>query len=75
LKEKMEGQEKRVRKKNIVVTGLDGEECENDKKLEKWMKAELEVEVTVKEMYKINEGKRIVAELESCGEKRKVMEK
>ncbi|KAH0814154.1 hypothetical protein GEV33_008637 [Tenebrio molitor] len=44
LEEKMEEQEKRVRKKNIVVTGLDEEECENEKKLEKWMKAELEVE-------------------------------
>ncbi|CAH1384989.1 unnamed protein product, partial [Tenebrio molitor] len=54
LEEKMEEQEKRVRKKNIVVTGLDEEECENEKKLEKWMKAELEVE--------------------SWGEKRKVME-
>ncbi|KAJ3629858.1 hypothetical protein MTP99_014223 [Tenebrio molitor] len=70
----MEEQEKRVRKKNIVVTGLDEEECENEKKLEKWMKAELEVEVRVKEMYKINGGKMIVAELESWGEKRKVME-
>jgi hypothetical protein len=38
------------------------------------MKAELEVEVRVKEMYKINGGKMIVAELESWGEKRKVME-
>jgi hypothetical protein len=65
---------KRVRKKNIVVTGLDEEECENEKKLEKWMKAELEVEVRVKEMYKINGGKMIVAELESWREKRKVME-
>jgi hypothetical protein len=74
LEEKMEEQEKRVRKKNIVVTGLDEEECENEKKLEKWMKAELEVEVRVKEMYKINGGKMIVAELESWGEKRKVME-
>jgi hypothetical protein len=60
--------------KNIVVTGLDEEEWENEKKLEKWVKAELEVEVTVKEMYKINGGKMIVAELESWGEKRKVME-
>jgi hypothetical protein len=74
LEEKMEEQEKRVRRKNIVVTGLDEEECENEKKLEKWMKAELEVEVRVKEMYKINGGKMIVAELESWGEKRKVME-
>ncbi|KAH0820296.1 hypothetical protein GEV33_002495 [Tenebrio molitor] len=74
LEEKMEEQEKRMRKKNIVVTGLDEEECENEKKLEKWMKAELEVEVRVKEMYKINGGKMIVAELESWGEKRKVME-
>ncbi|KAH0820667.1 hypothetical protein GEV33_002124 [Tenebrio molitor] len=74
LEEKMEEQEKRVRKKNFVVTGLDEEECENEKKLEKWMKAELEVEVRVKEMYKINGGKMIVAELESWGEKRKVME-
>jgi hypothetical protein len=60
--------------KNIVVTGLDEEEWEIEKKLEKWVKAELEVEVTVKEMYKINGGKMIVAELESWGEKRKVME-
>jgi hypothetical protein len=60
--------------KNIVVTGLDEEEWENEKKLEKWVKAELEVEVTVKEMYKIHGGKMIVAELESWGEKRKVME-
>jgi hypothetical protein len=35
LEEKMEEQEKRVRKKNIVVTGLDEEECENGKK-ESW---------------------------------------
>jgi hypothetical protein len=74
LEEKMEEQKKRVRKKYIVVTGLDEEECENEKKMEKWMKAELEVEVRVKEMYKINGGKMIVAELESWGEKRKVME-
>jgi hypothetical protein len=63
---------KRVRKKNIVVTGLDEEECENEKKLEKWMKAELEVEVRVKEMYKINGGKMIVAELESWGKNGKL---
>jgi hypothetical protein len=39
------------------------------------VKAELEVEVTVKEMYKIHGVKMIVAELESWGEKRKVIGK
>jgi hypothetical protein len=33
LEEKMEEQEKRVRKMNIVVTGLDEEECENQWRL------------------------------------------
>jgi hypothetical protein len=68
--EKIGGENGRARKKNIVVTGLNEEECENEKKLEKWMKAELEVEVTMKEMYKINGGKMIVAELERSGNKK-----
>lgn len=74
LEEKLEENERRERKNNIVITGLEEVGASVEKEVEEWMKKELRVEIKVKKAYKINKGRMIVATLENWEQKRNLME-
>jgi hypothetical protein len=72
IEEKMEQREKKERKNN-VITGI-GAICGNiEWGVEEWLEREIGVKVNVKEAFKINKDKLMLAKIESWEQKKNIM--
>lgn len=76
LENKLENQEKKERKCNLVIKGLQIEENEKEKSLEKFIKNTMNIETRVKKAFKMNKKGNsdiILAEMETWEEKQAIM--
>jgi hypothetical protein len=67
IEEKMEQREKPERKNNIIITGI---RRNIERGVEEWLEREIGVKVNVKEAFKINKDKMMLAKIE-CWEQKK----
>jgi hypothetical protein len=61
----MEQREKKERKNNVIITGIGGIRGNIERGVEEWFEKEIEVKVNVKEAFKINKDKMMLAKIES----------
>jgi hypothetical protein len=65
IEEKMEQREKKERKNNVIITGIGAISGNIERGVEEWLEREIGVEVNVKEAFKINKDKMMLAKIES----------
>jgi hypothetical protein len=69
IQEKMEQREKKERNSNVIITGIGGLK----EGVEEWLEREIEVKVNVKEAFKINKDKMMLAKIESWEQKKNII--
>jgi hypothetical protein len=69
IEEKMEQREKKERNSNVIITGIGGLK----EGVEEWLEREIEVKVNVKEAFKINKDKMMLAKIESWEQKKNII--
>jgi hypothetical protein len=67
--EKMEQREKKARNSNVIITGIGGLK----EGVEEWLEREIAVKVNVKEAFKINKDKMMLAKIESWEQKKNII--
>jgi hypothetical protein len=67
IEEKMEQREKEERKNNVIITGIEETRGNIEKGVEEWL--EREIGVNVKEAFKVNKDKMMLAKIESWEQK------
>jgi hypothetical protein len=72
IEEKMEQKEKKERKNNVIITRIGGIRGTIERGLEEWLEREIEVKVNVKDAYKINKDKMMLAKIESREQKNNI---
>jgi hypothetical protein len=72
IEEKMEQREKKERKNN-VITGIGAISGNIERGVEEWLEREIGVKVNVKEAFKINKDKLMLAKIESWEQKKNIM--
>jgi flagellar motility protein MotE (MotC chaperone) len=65
IEEKMEQREKKERKNNVIITGIGAISGNIERGVEEWLEREIGVEVNVKEAFKINKDKMMLAKIEA----------
>jgi hypothetical protein len=74
IEEKMEQREKKERKNNVIITGIGGISGNIERGVEEWKnEMEIGVKVNVKEAFKINKDKMMLAKIESWEQKKNIM--
>jgi hypothetical protein len=61
IEEKMEQREKKERKNNVIITGIGAISGNVERGVEEWLEREIGVKVNVKEAFKINKDKMMLA--------------
>jgi hypothetical protein len=74
IKEKIEQREKKGRKNNVIITGIGGIRGNIERRVEEWLEREIGVKVNVKEAFKINKEKMMLAKIESWEQKKNIKE-
>jgi hypothetical protein len=74
---KMKQREKKERKNNVIITGIEATSgnIEMGWIVEEWLEREIRVKVNVKEVFKINKDKMMLAKIESWEQKKNIMAK
>jgi hypothetical protein len=67
----MEQREKKERKNNVIITGIGTISGNIERGVEEWLEREIMVKVNVKEAFKINKNKMMLAKIESWEQKKK----
>jgi hypothetical protein len=75
IEEKMEQREKEERKNNVIITGIEETRGNIEKGVEEWLEREIGVKVNVKEAFKVNKNKMMLAKIESWEQKKNIMPK
>jgi RNA-binding protein YhbY len=70
IEEKMEQREKKERKNTVIITGIEGIRENIERGVEEWLEREVEVKVNVREAFKINKDKMMLAKIESWEQKK-----
>jgi hypothetical protein len=70
---KDEQREKKERKNNVIITGIWGIRGNIERGVEEWLEREIGVKVNVKEAFKINKDKMMLAKIESWEQKKNIM--
>jgi RNA-binding protein YhbY len=70
IEEKMEQREKKERKNIVIITGIEGIRENIERGVEEWLEREVEVKVNVREAFKINKDKMMLAKIESWEQKK-----
>jgi hypothetical protein len=73
VEEKMEQREKKERKNNVIITGIGAISGNIERGVEEWLEREIGVKVNVKEAFKINKNKMMLAKIESWEQKKNIM--
>jgi hypothetical protein len=73
IEEKMEQREKKERKNNVIITGIGAKSGNIERGMEEWLERELGVKVNVKEEFKINKDKMMLAKIESWEQKKNIL--
>jgi acetyl-CoA carboxylase carboxyltransferase component len=73
IKEKMEQREKKERKNNVIITGIGAISGNVERGVEEWLEREIGVKVNVKEAFKINKDKMMLAKIENWEQKKNIM--
>jgi hypothetical protein len=63
IEEKMEQREKKERKNNVIITGIGAISGNVERGVEQWLEREIGVKVNVKEAFKINKDKMMLAKI------------
>jgi hypothetical protein len=66
----MEQREKKERKNNVIITGIGTISGNIERGVEEWLEREIMVKVNVKEAFKINKDKMMLAKIESWEQKK-----
>lgn len=72
LEDEEEKKDKRARKNNVIITGMDWREGKRSEDVETWLRRDLGVEAEVKEAYEVG-GNKLVARIGSWEQKQRVM--
>jgi RNA-binding protein YhbY len=75
IEEKMEQREKKERKNNVMITGIGGIRENIESEVEEWLEREIGVKVNVKEAFKINKDKIMLAKIEILEQKKMMLNK
>ncbi|KAH0820866.1 hypothetical protein GEV33_001925 [Tenebrio molitor] len=73
IEEKMEQREKKERKNNVIITGIGAISGNVERGVEEWLEKEIGVKVNVKEAFKINKNKMMLAKIENWEQKKNIM--
>jgi hypothetical protein len=73
IEEKMEQREKKERKNNVIITGIGAISGNVERGVEEWLEREIGVKVNVKEAFKINKDKMMLAKIENWEQKKNIM--
>jgi hypothetical protein len=73
IEEKMEQREKKERKNNVIITGIGAISVNIERGVEEWLEREIGVKVNVKEAFKINKDKIMLAKIESWEQKKNIL--
>jgi RNA-binding protein YhbY len=73
IEEKMEQREKKERKNTVIITGIEGIRENIERGVEEWLEREVEVKVNVREAFKINKDKMMLAKIESWEQKKNIV--
>jgi hypothetical protein len=73
IEEKMEQREKKERKNNVIITGIGAISGNVERGLEECLEREIGVKVNVKEAFKINKDKMMLAKIENWEQKKNIM--
>jgi hypothetical protein len=73
IEEKMEQREKKERKNNVIITGIGAKSGNIERGMEEWLGREIGVKVNVKEAFKINKDKMMLAKIESWEQKKNIL--
>jgi hypothetical protein len=73
IEEKMEQREKKERKNNVIITGIGAKSGNIERGMEEWLEREIGVKVNVKEAFKINKDKMMLAKIESWEQKKNIL--
>ncbi|KAJ3621512.1 hypothetical protein MTP99_003635 [Tenebrio molitor] len=73
IEEKMEQREKKERKNNVIITGIGAISGNIERGVEEWLEREIGVKVNVKEAFKTNKDKMMLAKIESWEQKKYIM--
>ncbi|KAJ3638506.1 hypothetical protein MTP99_001866 [Tenebrio molitor] len=73
IEEKREQREKKERKNNVIITGIGAITGNIERGVEEWLETEIEVKLNVKEAFKINKHKMMLAKIESWEQKKNIM--
>jgi hypothetical protein len=73
IEEKMEQREKKERKNTVIITRIEGIREDIEREVEEWLEREVEVKVNVREAFKINKDKMMLAKIESWEQKKKTV--
>jgi hypothetical protein len=71
--EKMEQREKKERKNNVIITGIGAISGNVERGVEEWLEREIGVKENVKEAFKINKDKIMLAKIENWEQKKNIM--
>jgi hypothetical protein len=69
----MEQREKKERKNNVTTTGIWEITGNIEREMEEWLEREIGMKVKVKEAFKINKDKMMLAKIESWEQKKNIM--
>jgi hypothetical protein len=73
IEEKMEQRKKKERKNNVITTGIGGIRGNVERGVKEELEREIGVKVNVKEAFKINKDKMMLAKIESWEQKKNIM--
>ncbi|KAH0811554.1 hypothetical protein GEV33_011236 [Tenebrio molitor] len=73
IEENMEQREKKERKNNVIITGIGAISGNVERGVEEWLEREIGVKVNVKEAFKINKDKMMLAKIENWEQKKNIM--
>ncbi|XP_068912395.1 uncharacterized protein [Tenebrio molitor] len=73
IEEKTEQREKKERKNNVIITGIGAISGNVERGVEEWLEREIGVKVNVKEAFKINKDKMMLAKIENWEQKKNIM--
>jgi hypothetical protein len=71
--ERMGQREKKGRKNNVIITGIGGIRGNIERGVEEWSERDLGVKVNLKEAFKINKDKMMMAKIENWEQKKNIM--
>jgi hypothetical protein len=72
VEEKIEQREKKDRKNNDIITGIGRIRRNIERVVEEWLEREIGVKVNVKQAFKINKDKMMLAKIESWEQKKNI---